>query len=258
MQELTHWFETDSGQALLAWEQHQMDALVADVFGYHAIQLGLPLLKALRVNRMPLRVFVAPQDTAAQCKQAGLAQVDARFDALPFASQSLDLIVLPHALEYAADPYATLREAERVLIPEGRLIIAGFNPWSLWSAQRLLGLDRHTPPRELESISVARLKDWLRLLSFDIDEGAFGLYAPACSRAWQPRWEWLNKTGARVWPVLGSAYCLCAIKRVNGMRLIGAKPNWKKMRRGMRRRPVAVASRAPSGSAFTRDPEAHE
>lgn len=240
MQVLTNWFQTDIGQALLAWEQHQMDVLVADVFGYQAIQLGLPLLKTLQANRMPLRVIVAPEYAADSCKRLGLVHVDARFDALPFASQSLDLIVLPHTLEYAADPYATLREAERVLIPEGRLIISGFNPWSLWAAQRLLGMDKHTPPRVLDSISVLRLKDWLRLLSFDIDEGSFGLYGPACSGTWQARWEWLNKTGERVWPVLGSAYCLCAIKRVSGMRLVG--PSWKKTRRGMRRRPAVAAS----------------
>jgi SAM-dependent methyltransferase len=65
------------------------------------------------------------------------------FDALPFPNQSLDLVLLPHTLELARDPHDTLREVERVLVPEGRVVIVGFNPASLWGLrQQRAHLDR--------------------------------------------------------------------------------------------------------------------
>ncbi|WP_223717365.1 class I SAM-dependent methyltransferase, partial [Escherichia fergusonii] len=61
------------------------------------------------------------------------------FHALPFPANSLDLVVLPHALELASDPHETLREVERVLVPEGRVVILGFNPASLWGLWQRAG-----------------------------------------------------------------------------------------------------------------------
>jgi ubiquinone/menaquinone biosynthesis C-methylase UbiE len=61
------------------------------------------------------------------------------FGELPFATQSLDLVVLPHVLEFAAEPHQVLREVERVLIPEGQVIICGFNPSSLWGMRQVAG-----------------------------------------------------------------------------------------------------------------------
>ena len=75
------------------------------------------------------------------------------FDALPFANHSLDLVVLPHALELARDPHLTLREVERVLVPEGRVVIIGFNPASLWGLRQRAGphaaAPRAGPPQRL-------------------------------------------------------------------------------------------------------------
>ena len=114
------------------------------------------------------------------------------FDALPFANQSLDLIVLPHTLEMTRDPHQALREVERVLMPEGRVVIVGFNPTSLWGLrQRLghvrrgLGLGRGKPlflPSEGEFIGYWRLRDWLRLLSFEVERGRFGATGRRSSR----------------------------------------------------------------------------
>jgi SAM-dependent methyltransferase len=107
------------------------------------------------------------------------------FDALPFASQSLDLVVLAHTLESARDPHLALREVERVLVPEGRVLIFGFNPLSLWRLKRPWplaaardGAHRTSHPRAAgEMIAYRRLRDWLRLLGhprikfrFDIAE----------------------------------------------------------------------------------------
>jgi len=232
------WLATPPGAYLLDWEQRHLDAAVADVFGFHALQLGLPSLDALRNNRMPhrwLAVDVAHRLGAVVSDvspSTSAVALNCDFDALPFDSQSLDLVVLPHALELARDPHQTLREVERVLMPEGRVVIIGFNPTSLWAmrrqtgrARRRLGLGAGTSlylPREGDFIAYRRLRDWLRLLSFEVETGRFGCYRPPVhSEQWLSRFGWMESAGERWWPVLGAVYALTAVKRVRGMRLVG-------------------------------------
>ena len=126
------WLRTPAGAYLLAWEQRHIDLAVADVFGFHAVQLGMPQLQALRANRMPDR-WLATDGGPTQAETAAHAvSIHCDFDALPVARLSLDLVELPHALELARDPHLALREVERVLRPEGRVVVTGFNPTSLW------------------------------------------------------------------------------------------------------------------------------
>ena len=114
------WFGTPPGQALLQWEQAQFDAAVANVFGYHALQLGLPAIDALAANRMPHRWLALPALPDAPDAATARAALATSPAALPFAEASLDLLALPHTLELCADPHAALREAHRVLVHEGR------------------------------------------------------------------------------------------------------------------------------------------
>jgi len=271
---LAPWLKTPPGRYLLAWEQAQMDRCVADVFGFHALQLGLPELDALRANRMPHRWLAAdqpapamespqpgevPDVSTAAAPRAVALQCD--FDALPFDSQSLDLIVLPHSLELARDPHQALREVERVLMPEGRVVIMGFNPGSLWALrQRLgrmvrgMGLRSGQPlfmPSEGEFIGYWRLRDWLRLLSFEVEGGRFGCYRPPfTSEPWLGRFGWMDRTGDRWWPVLGAVYMLVAVKRVRGMRLVGLV---RRQRVAAKAAPAVVSSHRNQRTLETHD-----
>lgn len=250
---LASWLATAPGQALVRWEQSQLDAAVADVFGYHALQLGLPQIPALQANRMPHqwcadRVFL-DQPAAVQ------TQLQCDFEALPFPEASLDLVALPHALETSADPHACLRETERVLVPEGRVVITGFNPSSLWGwnqkrahLTRRMGFGSLYLPEAGEFLGYWRLRDWLRLLGFEVESSNFGLWHPAVrSQAWLSRTEWMNRLGTRYWPIFGAAYCVVAIKRVRGMRMIS--PNWKRLpQRATAGVPVAPRSAQSSRS----------
>jgi SAM-dependent methyltransferase len=236
---LDAWLATPAGQVLLDWEQAQLDRVVADMFGYHAVQLGWPRLDALRANRMPHRWLVAGD--AGQSNGAALV---ADMHALPFDERSLDLVVLPHTLEFAADPHHTLAEVERVLMPEGKLVILGFNPTSAWGLAQRWGHARRmvSPRRELflpqagDFIAWRRLRDWMRLLSFEVEAGRFGIYRPALrSEHWLSRWEWIDRVGDHWWPIFGAVYMLVAVKRVRGMRLVGLLPA---------KRPHAVAAPA--------------
>jgi SAM-dependent methyltransferase len=246
--ELGSWLKSPPGEMLLAWERQRMDESVADVFGYHAVQLGLPALDALRNNRMPHRWIASD---AAHAGAVVAPSLHCEFDALPFPNASIDLLVLPHTLELARDPHQTLREVERVLMPEGRVVITGFNPASLWGlrqrtghARRGLGMGRRDPlflPSSGEFLGYWRLRDWLRLLSFEVEAGQFGCWRPPLkSQAWLERWAWMESVGDRWWPVLGAVYQVVAVKRVRGMRLVGLL---KSPRRKAAAAPAVVANR---------------
>ena len=231
---LQDWFQTPPGRYLQAWEQAQFDRYVADIFGYHALQMGMPSLDALRANRMPHR-WLAGQGSAGQggSALAPKAALLANFEALPFPANSLDLVILPHSLEQSQDPHATLREVERVLVPEGRVAICGLNPASLWGLRqrrahlyRRLGWGDLFLPQAGDFIGAGRLRDWLRLLSFEVETSRFGVYRPAvASEKWLQRFDWMDAAGERWWPIFGAVYFLVAVKRVRGMRLMG--PAWK-------------------------------
>jgi SAM-dependent methyltransferase len=264
--ELGVWLQSAPGLYLLAWEQDVLDHAVTDAFGYHALQLGLPELDGLRANRMPHRwvasdSMVVPELLAMPPPSDALITTTppdeplalfCEYDALPFPDNSIDLVVMPHTLERARDPHRTLREVERVLRPEGRVVIAGFNPASLWGLRqrgghlvRGAGLGRSSPmylPRAGEFIGYWRLRDWLRLLSFEVEGGRFGCYKPPLSsQRWLDRFGWMDRLGDRWWPVLGSVYAITAVKRVRGMRLVGLA---RKERRKAQAAPAVVANRS--------------
>jgi SAM-dependent methyltransferase len=251
---LDAWLASPPGRYVLSWEAERFDELTADMFGFNAVQLGMPQCDTLRANRMPQRWIALPPeanlaaenenvkypvvaDSNTNSAQEKIALVTA-FSELPFDSNSIDLVVLPHTLEFTGDPHACLREVARVLVPEGKVVITGFNNWSMWGMRQRLGtgLRRHTGlfsktqpflPSSAEVIAYARCKDWLRLLGFELERGRFGCYRPPCrSEKWLERMAFLEGTGDRWWPVFGAAYCIVAVKRVKATHINGAA--WKR------------------------------
>lgn len=213
----------------MRWEQACCDAAVSDIFGFNALQIGLPQFDLLQASRIPFRQKAGPTgNIETLCDPA----------ALPFSSNSIDLVVLPHILEFSHNPHQILREIERILIPEGQLIITGFNPFSMWGIKQRLNRSGNFPWSG-QYLSIPRLNDWLALLGFESDRGTFGCYAPpATQRQWLQRWQKIETTSERWLNFSGAVYLLHAIKRTPGMRLI--TPNWKNKRvRGKALRPVA-------------------
>jgi SAM-dependent methyltransferase len=204
---------------VLQWERARHDLLVADIFGFNALQLSLPRIDFLRANRMPLRF---------RCDDGrftGESDVCSDLHFLPFAANSIDLVVLPHTLEFDQNPHQVLREVERVLVPEGHVIVTGFNPYSLWGARRKLSRRQSLPPWRGQYISVSRLKDWFSLLGFEIQAGSYGCHAPAVNQEkWLRRLKFMDVAGDKWWPIVGAVYVIQAVKRQHGMRLI--TPVW--------------------------------
>ena len=209
------WIETPLGGYLVEREQRYFDNAVADIFGYNALQVGMPEVDLLRASRIPLRVHVGPD---------GPVDMRADFRDLPIASNSADLVLLPHVLEFAEHPHQILREAARVLMPEAHVVISGFNPFSLWGWRRAAHRGAHFPWRG-RFITLMRVKDWLALLGFEVIGGEMACYAPPSrQQKWLERFKFMEAAGERWWPIAGGVYFLQAVKRVRGARLI--MPKW--------------------------------
>jgi SAM-dependent methyltransferase len=225
---VTDWFEGPLGARVLREEASLAPLVLDDVFGFELLQMGAwgPARHLLEGARTQHTTLVAPQ------RRPGVT-LCAPLDSLPFRSDSIDAIFLPHTLELVEDPYTVLREAERVLCAEGCLMICGFNPFSGWGARRAFAkhLGRPAfPPATQRMLSERRLRDWVALLGFDVDSvyGYLGLW-PAKARATdlRPRASWA-----------AGAYLLKARKRVKTMTLV-------RPRRRARQR-VLVAAAEPT------------
>jgi len=242
---LQGWFETPLGRYLLEKERAYLDDVTPDIFGFHALQVGLPEIDLLRASRIAHRMRVANE---------GRPDLYAKGHELPFATQSIDLVVLPHILEFTTEAHAILREVDRVMMPEGRLIIVGFNPWSLWGLRSAVGPARGQYPWNGRFVSLPRVKDWLGLLDFEVNAGRLIGYAPPfASESWRRRFAFMEPAGDRWWAVGGAVYLLQAIKRVRGMRLI--TPAWQEKSAREKQRLAAAAKRT---GTYTRDAHPRE
>ena len=209
----TDWFEGPLGARVLREEAALAPLALDDVFGFELLQVGAwgPARHLLDGARTQHTTLVAPELSPGVTLCAPL-------DSLPFRSDSIDAIFLPHTLELVEDPYAVLREAERVLCAEGCLMICGFNPFSGWGIRRAFArsIGRPAfPPQAERLLSERRLRDWVALLGFDVDSvyGYLGLF-PTKGRLsrtleFRPRSAWM-----------AGAYLLKARKRVQTMTLV--------------------------------------
>ena len=160
------WFDGPLGARVLREETALARLTLDDVFGFELLQVGAwgPARHLLDSARTQHTTLLAP------ARGPGVT-LCAPLTSLPFASDSIDAIFLPHTLELVEDPYAVLREAERVLCAEGCLMICGFNPWSGWGARRLFArLLRRPPfpPGTRRVLAERRLRDWMALLDFEV------------------------------------------------------------------------------------------
>ena len=169
------WFEGPLGARVLREEAALAPLALDDVFGFELLQVGAwgPARHLLDGARTQHTTLLAPEMSSGVTLCAPL-------DSLPFRSDSIDAIFLPHTLELVDDPYAVLREAERVLCAEGCLMICGFNPFSGWGLRRAFAKYVRRPvfpPRTQRLLSERRLRDWVALLGFDVDSvyGYLGL-----------------------------------------------------------------------------------
>jgi len=223
------WLETSLGRALLQQEGRVVEEALDGVFGEHCLQLGLwgESRTFMRLTRTQRCSLIAETSAGKPCAVGNLHQ-------LPVESDSVDAVLLPHTLDYSDRPHAVLREVDRVLRRDGRLIVLGFKPVGLWGLRRLIP-GAGIPPGADHLISERRLKDWLQLLDMRIQGSSryfFRWPLPGNKAHGSGKWE---RWGQAWWPELAACYMLSAQKRVST--LTPVRPIW-------RRQPKVVAGLA--------------
>lgn len=219
-------FETNAfeamalGQYIARQEMTLYAQTVADVFGFHALQIGWPSHDLLEHCRIPYKHSL-------QLKAAPDASLLCESEYLPFAEHSVDLVCLPHVLEQCADPQQTLREAFRVLVPEGTLLLTGIAPMSGLGLRARVGQFKQAG-RFQRLFTAWRLRDWLNVLGFEVVHSGNLVHAlPVNDPVWLARQSWLERWGRHTCGMTGGVYFLVAKKRVLNIRLL--KPEWKKL-----------------------------
>jgi len=223
MSEASSWLESPLGRVVVDLERDVLRDALSDVFGFELLQIGSwgQGSELSATARTQHRRWIAPQ-------AAGPGAVRAQYDALPIASGSVEAVLLPHTLEYAPRPHELLREVDRVLMGEGQALVCGFNPLGPWGLRHRVSGGSFPPPAD-RLMSEGRLRDWLRLLGFEVVSVRRYLFAPPWSQ--RPRRDghgWLERRGPVLAPPLAGAYLVRACKRVHCITPI--RPVWNRAR----------------------------
>ena len=226
--EIQDWFDSPLGQALLAEEKEAITDAVQNQFGYFLLHLGLEDCSQLtEASRISHRFCLHPHT-----RQDNPPGALADFHQLPLPDDSMDLVLLHHSLEFSQYPHQVLREASRVLMPRGLLVIVVFNPWSFWGLWGRVArmFSRNTQWRH-QYLSQSRLVDWLHLLEMQPVSVYRGYFRPPFSRPSlisHLKWlePWGRKWGKRLGFPRGGFYMLVASKERIPLTLI--KPRWQK------------------------------
>jgi len=164
---VSEWLETGTGNALLSEESRQVAGAFENIFGDQFLQIGSwgdPALFRCSARTRRYAVVAAGPGP-------GVDFVSAPED-LAVATDSIDAVFLPHLLETTDDPHAVLREVDRVLRPDGQVVLAGFNPWGWWGVRHYLSR-RRFPIGGKRMVPESRLRDWLHLLDYQVRPARF-------------------------------------------------------------------------------------
>lgn len=227
-QMLGQWYQTQLGSKVEATEKELLHMMLSNLFGYQLLHVGsVEQVDFLANSRISHRMVMdICNNTLASTNSCFYGQPQA----MPVCTDSLDVVLLPHILEFSEQPHSVLREVERTLVPEGHAVILGFNPFSLWSLWRWLIGWRGKVPWCGHFISTTRIKDWLSLLGFDVIERRYYFFRPPCQQQTLLRkLRFLERFGQRFWPILGGGYVMLARKRVTTLTPI--RPRWQPRRK---------------------------
>lgn len=220
---LRDWFATPSGLAVLREIEPRLEHRLGGLFGYHAVQVGnvAPGRDLMAGSRIGHRVVLDPE--------AACAEVCADAASLPLQGDSVDLVLLVHALELSEHPHQVLREVDRVLVPEGHVLLVGFNPLSLFGLWKLIFGWRGRLPWAERFYTTFRIRDWLALLGFEVLACDYvAHFAPWARESWLRRGRLWERLVGRFWPGLGGVYLILGRKRVATLTPI--KPRWRPRR----------------------------
>ena len=181
--QLGEWFDEGFGQKLYQHQRQCCEQHLAQCFGYRLAQLAVsPRHRLFEKLQQRHKFILSRAHSGASCQ--------CEFDALPLPSDTIDIVLLHHVLDFSPHPHKDLIEAARLVTAGGHIVIIGFNPLSLFGLYKWLGvlwsskaIWRHN------SLRRGRVVDWLQLLGFQVSHGPLGLDAikPDQLRQWQQK-----------------------------------------------------------------------
>ena len=213
----TSWQDLPNGELIVNNIDQVLSSWWPKFFGYHLLKLGA-LSGEIDSSLCPIKHQLTLSN------QSQTANIIAEVDDLPLLEHSVDVCVLSHVLEFSLDPHHVVREANRVLIPNGYLVITGFNPFSLVGFNKFIPYRRKQTPWNERLFSPMRVKDWLHLMGFEIQLDHRFLHSSLSGQYGESMFstQW-RKFAARYFPSLGSVYVIVAKKRVLPLTPIKAK-----------------------------------
>lgn len=234
---LRAWYADPLGKTLLEAERAALEEVLPNLFGYHLVQVGAlspdDLLESSRINH---KVVIDPDPELVPTP--GILGYP---DGLPLTPGTIDVVLLPHTLEFEQAPHEVLREVERALIPEGHVVIVTFNPWSMWGLWRVALHRGRRAPWHGHYLGLTRIKDWLALLGFDtVHVSPVFFRPPLKGGSFMRRLRFMDRAGRRAWPIFAAVNIVVGKKRVATLTPI--RPRWRPQRSL-----VPVIAKSPSG-----------
>ena len=237
-QQMDDWYTTSPGRELLEAEHELLDPYLSDFYGTYLVQIGgAPHAEFAHKSPMTYHVYAG----SARPEDGFSASIDTDFKELPFLPGSLDVILLPHVLEFAEQPQHILQESYHMLEPGGHLLMLGFNPASLWGISKLFNFSNDIPWNG-KFHSVYKMMFWLKSIGFRIAVTKSTFYRwPNTSPDLLNKQRMMEAMGVLNWPIMGASYMIIAekvteerIKKTAAARqkLIRARPVAASMSRG--------------------------
>lgn len=243
--EIEQWFESALGRILLEQEKRWVSARLETAFGYYLLQLSALVKQDLAQDSHIRHCFqLAPDGALPNCGSAL-----SRYQALPLPSSSVDVVILHHVLEFSQQPHQVLREAHRVLMPQGLLLVICINPWSLFGLRTQVLAKLKSAAWQGRSIGAGRMLDWLSLLDFRASPLHRGFHhipvqAPKLLQRFNPLWQAAERFSAPG----GGVYLIEARKQVTTLTPSKMqRPRWRAWRPDLV--PLGAAKGAAKGAA---------
>ena len=224
VEELSTWFHTPMGKALLSAQKKILSEELNLLFGYHLMQLSiLPESRLYSASRVNHCFSLAPKTGFSKKKVSGVSD----FQTLPLPDESIDVTILHHVLEFSENPQQVLKEAARVTISRGYIVLMGFNPWSFTGLSK--NLAQYYSNKKIwhrHSLRVGRVKDWLNFLDFSTADPQYSFFnLPINSKRYLRNTHFLHKWNWSKSLPFGTAYCLVA--RKDTLAMTPLKPKWE-------------------------------
>lgn len=228
-QKWDNWLTQSLGHYLLDAEQRFLPSLFADCYGKYALLIGVPSqFNLIKFSSIQYQVLLSPIIN----KNKKFHFIESDFYELPIASASVDLVLLPHTLEYIDNPRQLLSEACRVVKPDGYIIVVGFNPYSLWGLKKHL-LKNNQVPWSNNFISARLVKEWLLLADFELIKHEMLLFRPPLQHhdSLFEKLKFIEWIGSKFWTPFGGVYMLLAKAKV--VPLTPIKLHWQQQLSGV-------------------------